>query len=201
MMNSERFNSVLAGLSLSPSSRAFAGGVSAPEPAILRLQPQGWAPNNQRLPILLYRSVLDLKAGDLASATESRFEGNGWPPQWRSGIYDYHHYHSTAHEVLGIIHGEARVVLGGEKGTLVHLSAGDVVILPVGSVHCCFRASADFLVVGAYPAGQRWDICRKAPTPAILERMKKLVVPTSDPVTGKAGALHRLWFTKKSGRR
>lgn len=200
-MNRERFNTVLAALSLSPSSRAFAGGATAPEPAILRLHPNGWAPNNQRLPVLLYRTVLDLDGPDPAAAAERRFESNGWLPQWRDGIYRYHHYHSTAHEALGIAGGEAQTLLGGENGTLVSVAAGDCLILPVGTVHCCLKASADFLVVGAYPAGQHWDICREAPTEEVSGRMKDLAVPTSDPVTGRSGALHRLWFTKKSSRR
>lgn len=200
-MTRERFNSVLAALSLSASSRSFAGGATAPEPAILRIRPRGWAPNHQRLPVLLYHAVLDVAGSDPAAVAEVRFRQNGWPPQWRAGIFSFHHYHSTAHEALGIVRGKGRVVLGGENGTVVRLSAGDTMILPVGAVHCCLEASANFLVVGAYPPGQHWDVCREAPDAETLERMRNLPVPTSDPVSGRSGALHRLWFTKKSARR
>ena len=37
---------------------------------------------------------------ELAGAMERRFEENGWPPAWRDGIYDFHHYHSQGHEAL-----------------------------------------------------------------------------------------------------
>jgi uncharacterized protein YjlB len=52
-------------------------------------------PNNEQLPVLVYRAALAATSSELASTFEALFERNGWPPQWRDGIYDYHHYHST----------------------------------------------------------------------------------------------------------
>jgi uncharacterized protein YjlB len=86
-------------------------------------------------------------------------------------------------------------MLGGEKGPTVTVRAGDVAVLPAGTGHCRISASDDFLVVGAYPSNEHWDICRTAATPEVLERMRRVTFPASDPISGKGGALTRLWIT------
>lgn len=59
----------------------------------LHFEPRGFVPNNLRLPVLIYEKAFDPAAiGDLATFMEKRFQDNGWPPQWRDGIYDFEHY-------------------------------------------------------------------------------------------------------------
>jgi len=197
-----RFNTLLgaAGLSVSTPGLTTPGGLNSQsqdrgEPQVLRLKSNGWVPNNERLPVLLYRSALVVANSDPASTFEAQFAKNGWPPQWRDGVYDFHHYHSTAHEVLGFVHGHARLVLGGQNGQEVVIQAGDVAVLPAGTGHCKIEASSDFLVVGAYPPGQNWDICRTALSSEALKRMLSLPFPDSDPLGGAGGALTKLWQT------
>lgn len=159
----------------------------------LLLQANGWVPNNPRLPVLLYRSVFE--PGEAAvSVTQQLFTDNGWPPQWVNGIFDYHHYHATAHEVLAFTRGEAQVMLGGPDGSLITVRGGDIVLLPSGTGHCNKGSSDDFTVVGAYPPGQSADICREAASQEMLRQISQVTFPHCDPVYGKTGPLLEQWL-------
>jgi uncharacterized protein YjlB len=159
----------------------------------LMLAPNGWVPNNTRLPVLIWHGALDPREGDLAARFEALFTHNGWPAQWRDGIFDYHHYHSTAHEALGIASGDAEVILGGPKGRVIALSAGDALVLPAGTGHCLLTSGRRFQVIGAYPPGQQWDIRREAIDDDARRAMEALPFPSSDPIGGDGGPLVSLW--------
>src|SRR5262245_12284974 len=124
--------------------------MSAPTIETAHFADDGRVPNN-RLPVIVYRGAIAPDADDPARSFEATFAQHRWSNSWRNGIYGYHHYHSTAHEVLGIARGHARVRLGGESGRDFDLAAGDVVVLPAGTGHKRLSASRDLEVVGAYP--------------------------------------------------
>ena len=148
---------------------------------------------NSRLPALVYEDVLT--SGDIASEFEALFERNGWTGSWRNGLYRVHHYHSTAHEVLGVYRGSVKVRLGGPDGPLVELRAGDVAVIPAGVAHKNESQSDDFAVVGAYPTGTSPDLQygKDGERPRTDRNISAVPLPTTDPAFGKAGALTRLW--------
>lgn len=152
-------------------------------------------PNNEDVPLVLYRGVLSLEGDDPAAACERLFARNGWSNGWRDGIFPYHHFHTGTHEVLGIVRGEAKVRFGGEGGELVEVRAGDVVVIPAGIAHRNEGASRDLLVVGAYPGGAEPDIRRgeESDPAAVKARIRRVSLPAADPVFGRDGPLLKHW--------
>ena len=71
----------------------------------------------------------------------------------RGGVFTYHHYHSTAHEVLGIVRVTARPAFGCESGVALVLETGDVAVTVAGVGQCNPGVGEGFLVVGAYLRG------------------------------------------------
>jgi uncharacterized protein YjlB len=155
----------------------------------------GTYPNNERLPLLVYRAAVELPHYDPARTFEAMFRENQWSGSWRNGVYRVHHYHSTAHEVLGVYGGSARVQFGGPGGPELGVQAGDVVVIPAGVAHCNKGSSPDFAVVGAYPRGQSWDMNygRARERPDADRAIARVPLPEWDPVKGSGGPLLELW--------
>jgi sulfopropanediol 3-dehydrogenase len=168
---------------------AMAG--QAPRVETLQFRPIGRVPNS-RFPVLIHRVAVASGPGmDLADAIEATFRRHGWLNNWRElGVYDYPHYHSTTHEALGMARGEITLGLGGEGGTVVKLSAGDVLVLPAGTSHTRLDHSGDSLMVGGYPDGRDWDLIRDEQVTedearAAIKRIGSLPIPARDPATGE----------------
>lgn len=163
------------------------------------LTDDGHFPNNARLPLLLYRSAIHIPGGDVNDIAKEILETNSWTNAWVDGIYDYHHYHSTAHEVLVIIRGAARVQFGGPGGVTLAVEEGDVVIIPAGVAHKKIEDADGFTCLGAYPDGQRYDMNygRKSERPRADENIRNVPLPENDPVYGKDGPLLKNWSGEK----
>jgi uncharacterized protein YjlB len=155
----------------------------------------GNIPNNPRLPLLIYKAAISKQGKEAAEIFEELFVRNEWRAAWRYGVYPFAHYHSTAHEVLGVYRGDALLRLGDGVGINARVEAGDVIVIPAGVGHQNLGSSPDFHVVGGYPAGQIADLLRGNPgeRPAADHRIAAVPLPTADPVSGKSGALVKLW--------
>jgi uncharacterized protein YjlB len=117
------------------------------------------SPNNNDVPLLVYRSVVDVDASDPEGAVEKTFGANGWGDGFRGDTFPFHHYHSCAHEVVGCARGKATLQFGGPTGPVVDVKAGDAVLIPAGVVHCRLDDTPGYTSIGAYPPGQQPDLC------------------------------------------
>lgn len=156
------------------------------------LAPSGPIPNHPRWPLLVYAGAIELSGPDPAAIFEARFTKNAWPAAWRNGVFPFHHYHSNAHEVLGIYAGEVTVQFGGEDGVTVTARPGDVILLPAGTGHKKLSSCGALGVVGAYPEGSRPDT-RIPPFAGKGGPVESVALPACDPVYGPGGPLFKHW--------
>jgi len=158
------------------------------------LPDDGVFPNSPR-PALLYKGVLDISVIFPGTHVKRLFEHNGWSNSWDAGIFEYHHYHSTTHEVLGIYKGRTKLQLGGGKGPKIFIEKGDVLVIPAGVAHKNLGGENEVGVIGAYPGGRAYDMNYGKPgeRPGTDQIISKVPVPGKDPVYGSDEGLIKLW--------
>lgn len=145
----------------------------------------GVFPNNV-LPVLHYVNVLVIPKLFAGMSVRSLFRDNGWYNAWSSGIFEYNHYHSNTFEVLGVISGSTRVLLGGDHGKSVLLNTGDVLIIPPGIAHRNLRTEDSIKCIGAYPDGIQYTMHygKAGERPQTDHEIQRVAFPEKDPVFG-----------------
>lgn len=156
------------------------------------LAPSGPIPNHPRWPLLVYPQAVP---NPTPEKFEALFTRNRWPAAWRNGVFPFHHFHSNAHEALGVYEGEVTVQFGGDGGVEVTARPGDVIVLPAGTGHKKVFSRGALGVVGAYPEGAKPDTCmppfaRKAKN---AQSILQVGLPPGDPVHGPGGPLFEHW--------
>lgn len=147
----------------------------------LFMKNDGTFPNNNDHPLLLYRNSFN---GSQQEA-ESLIVGAGWTSPWVWGVFEFHHYHSTAWELLLCVRGSARIQLGGPQGPTVEVEKGDTMLVPPGFAHKQLSEKDGFALLGAYPEpGIHVDTLRGAPTQQQLQNIEQCHVPETDPILG-----------------
>ena len=100
-----------------PSSDDLDRLVRSRKANIFHFNDDGLVPNHPHWDMIVYRGAVKLpEQFDPAAIFEDIFERNGWGSSWRNGIYNYVHYHSRIHEVLGVARGSGKVQFGGTAG-------------------------------------------------------------------------------------
>jgi len=166
-------------------------------PLAISFEDDGRTPNNV-FPLIVYRQVMEFdNRFDPAAQFEVIFSSNGWKQSWRNGMYSFIHFHTQAHEVLGVARGRLLVQFGGSRGDQFELTPGDVVIIPAGVGHKRLSASSDILIVGAYAHGGQYDERRpgEISNRKTRDRIARVPLPEYDPLFGKDGQLLELWRT------
>ncbi|KAL4752400.1 hypothetical protein BDW72DRAFT_171160 [Aspergillus terricola var. indicus] len=105
--------------------------------------------------LMTYHQAFDASAEELSKHLDKIGEISA---RWISSMYPKTHFHSTSHEVLGVVSGSARLCFGGEGNpdrVEPEVSEGDLIIFPAGVGHRLLsetdEAQRPFRMVGAYP--------------------------------------------------
>ncbi|WP_080056674.1 cupin domain-containing protein [Spirosoma aerolatum] len=191
-MNRQTFLSVL-GLASLRSSLTQPDDQKPMLPETFVFADDGKIPNS-KFPLLVYRNIFTERGNAGAEWLEKRFAGNNWTNSWRNGVYSFHHFHSTSHEVLGVYSGSALLHLGGEQGQKVKVQAGDILVIPAGVGHKNLE-STQLGIVGAYPEGRSWDLNKGLPgeRPQVDKAIATVPLPQTDPLLGKEAGLTKIW--------
>ena len=178
-----------------PGSKTLRRSVRSRKAQTIKFTDDGIVPNHPRWPLIVYWGALQTRGTKEPEVLiDTLFAANQWGRSWRDTIYDFVHYHSQIHEVLGVARGTAVVEFGGVKGRRLSLKASDVAILPAGTGHRLIKASRNFLVVGAYPPSGTYDECTDSrDRPDARKRIAKVKKPPRDPVYGKIAGLRVIW--------
>ncbi|MFY9311516.1 MAG: cupin [Bacteroidia bacterium] len=158
------------------------------------LKDDGKFPNSD-LPVLVYKGVLALPLLFPSEHIKRIFSQHNWRNAWKNGIFEYHHYHSVTHEVLGVYRGSTTLLLGGENGIKVKIEKGDVLIIPAGVAHKNLDKQNKIKCVGAYPDGKDYDMNygNIGERPQTDKNIKRVALPQLDPVFGSNGGIKKYW--------
>ncbi|KAJ5097175.1 hypothetical protein N7456_007896 [Penicillium angulare] len=148
----------------------------------------------QGKPLVLYQGAFDASASDFQRRLQQIGEVE---PQWTYTMYSQSHFHSTTHEVLGVVAGRARLCFGGEENPERFeptVQRGDLIIVPAGVAHRLFKdeGKEPFQMVGSYPCNKEWDMCYgRAGEERKVEAIRDLSWFNQDPLYGSDGpAMH-----------
>ncbi|KAF3482551.1 cupin domain-containing protein [Arthroderma uncinatum] len=144
----------------------------------------------QSKPLLIYHSVFDFASSD--EVRKHLDTVGAVTPQWTYSMYTTDHFHSTTHEVLGVVAGRAKLCFGHEQNPDRYeptVSRGDVIIVPAGVSHRLLEdVDGGFAMVGAYPPGKQWDMCYGGEEDAgKVDSVKSVRWFDRDPVYGHSG--------------
>jgi len=141
--------------------------------------------------VVVYRG-LELESPE---RVKEHLASHSWTSAWINGIFDFPHYHSTAHEVLVCTGGNATLQLGGDGGRELEIRSGDAMVLPAGTAHQRLSSDGDFTIVGAYPEGQSFDMMygKAEERPEADRRIRDVDKPVSDPFYDSERGLWELW--------
>jgi len=148
------------------------------------LQADGTFPNNPDHPVMM---VLAAFHGTTAQAQALLTGGNQWTSPWIWGIYPFHHYHSTAWELLLCIDGQADIQLGGPSGPELSVTKGDWMLIPPGVAHKQLRDNGHFNLLGSYPmegCSGPVDTLKGSPTQEQVVNMQACAAPQKAPIMG-----------------
>lgn len=141
--------------------------------------------NNLRYPTILVKNAVTNKSQD--ECEQMIVRGNSWTSPWVWGIFPFHHYHSTAWELLVCVRGAADVQLGGQEGPVVAVEKNDLVLIPPGVAHKQLSSSGGFTLLGSYPmrgCSGSVDTLRESPTKQQVDNIEACIAPATEPILG-----------------